>query len=409
MDRIFYSEINKKSISYRKLIDDINLIKSYKLICRYDDYCLIFRDIIISLLNNSHIIIVDSDLSEIEIKNLRLKELDFNKKISCNFNNIIDANHLVDKIRSADKWNLTLYTSGTTGVPKKVTHTLLSLTKAVKTGQNFNSDIWGFAYNPTHIAGIQVFFQAILNLNHIVRIFQLSNNEIYNSIKHFQITNISATPTFYRLLLNKNENFPSVKRLTSGGEVFDENLTTPLQKMFPNSKILNIYASTEIGTLFAAQGDVFTIKEDLINEIKIVEDELFVSTKLIGKIDDNDIIEDWYKTNDKVEIISKEPLRIKFIGRVNDSINVGGYKVFPSEVEKVINNIPGVRNCVVYGKKNSVLGKLIYCDIEKENELLKEEDIIKILKTKLQPYKIPRIINFVNDIKTTRTGKVTRI
>ncbi|HPO55888.1 MAG TPA: AMP-binding protein [Ignavibacteriaceae bacterium] len=409
MNNIFYTELNKILVTYNDLIIDINKQISYLFISRSSDYYLTFRNIIISLINNTEIIIIDSDLSDIEIKSLNIQEDDINKKINCTFNKIKDEKDLLERIKNANNWSLTIYTSGTTGVPKKVTHTFLSLTKAVKVDNNKSDDIWGFAYNPTHIAGIQVFFQALLNLNQIVRLFQISNNDIYSSINNYQITNISATPTYYRLLVNKSEIFTSVKRLTFGGEVFDENLISPLQIMFPNAKILNIYASTEIGTLFISHCDEFTVQEELKNKIKIINGELYVLRNILGKLEGNDNNDEWYKTNDKVEILSNEPLKIKFVGRINETINVGGYKVFPVEIEKIINNIPGVRNCVVYGKKNSVMGNLICCDIEKESEELNEELIFNFLKSKLQPYKIPRIIKFVSTIKTTRTGKVTRL
>ncbi len=105
---------------------------------------------------------------------------------------------LIEKLRNiSDDWKVTLYTSGTTGIPKKVTHNFNSITRFVKISERNTNSIWGFAYNPTHMAGIQVFFQALLNGNAIVRLFGLSANEIHREINENFITHISATPTFY--------------------------------------------------------------------------------------------------------------------------------------------------------------------------------------------------------------------
>ena len=92
-------------------------------------------------------------------------------------------------------------------------------------------------------------------------------------------------------------------------------------------------------------------------------------------------------------------------------INVGGYKVNPMEVEKVIKHIEGVADAKVYGRKNSVLGYVIASDIIKEAELDKKE-LKKLITNKckelLQDFKIPRIIKFVESFEMTRTGKIKR-
>ena len=66
-----------------------------------------------------------------------------------------------------------MFTSGTTGSPKKVTHNFNSLNRHVVIKNEFNKAVWGLAYSPTHIAGIQVIFQSILNKSTLVRLFGL--------------------------------------------------------------------------------------------------------------------------------------------------------------------------------------------------------------------------------------------
>jgi acyl-coenzyme A synthetase/AMP-(fatty) acid ligase len=80
-------------------------------------------------------------------------------------------------------------------------------------------------YNPTHMAGIQVFFEALLNPNTMVRLFGLAKDDVFRAITKYNITHISATPTFYRLLLLANKVFMNVNRITSGGEKFDTKTT----------------------------------------------------------------------------------------------------------------------------------------------------------------------------------------
>ena len=78
---------------------------------------------------------------------------------------------------------LIMFTSGTTGVPKSIEHSMESLTRNIKIDTKFLNNVWGFAYNPTHMAGIQVFFQAFFNKNTIVKIFEF---QTLNYIKNFK-------------------------------------------------------------------------------------------------------------------------------------------------------------------------------------------------------------------------------
>ena len=89
-------------------------------------------------------------------------------------------------------------------------------------------------------------------------------------------------------------------------------------------------------------------------------------------------------------------------------INVGGYKVNPLEVEEVMRNIPGIAAVRVYGKPNSVLGNILCCEVVKTKQELDESSIRSFLQTRLQEFKIPRMMVFVEHLLTTRSGKTKR-
>ena len=89
-------------------------------------------------------------------------------------------------------------------------------------------------------------------------------------------------------------------------------------------------------------------------------------------------------------------------------INVGGYKVNPTEVEETIREINGVADVRVFAKSNSVLGTIICCEVVRSIPSLDESNIRNQLKTKLQEFKIPRMVRFVDALSTTRTGKIKR-
>ena len=92
-------------------------------------------------------------------------------------------------------------------------------------------------------------------------------------------------------------------------------------------------------------------------------------------------------------------------------INVGGYKVNPHEVEKMIQNIEGVKDVFIHGRKNSLLGNVIVAKVVKDESFTQEDlklKIIKYLKGSIQEFKIPRVIQFIDKLELTRTGKVKK-
>lgn len=140
--------------------------------------------------------------------------------------------------------------------------------------------------------------------------------------------------------------------------------------------------------------------------MKIANNELLIHTSLMGY--SNFVDGEWYNTGDLVEIISENPIRFRFLSRKNEMINVGGYKVNPNEVEDAIRSIEGVINVRVYPKSNSVLGNIICCEVVKNKPEIDESYIRIKMQAKLQEYKIPRLVRFVDSIGLTRTGKIKR-
>ena len=404
---IFFLDFTK-SVYYQTLLADLNSAKFFPRYLKTDSIYDCFLQILVATLSEEEIVLLDSDFTDSEIASLtNLQNGEYREmKIARAYADLKSVDELIERLDNIKNAQITFFTSGTTGRPKKVSHRLQSITRFVKRESRHTSDIWGFAYNPTHIAGVQVFFQALLNKNKIVRLFELSVDEIFDTIENEKITHISATPTFYRMLISRNVSFDFVKRITSGGEKFDKKTSSLLAKIFPNAKITNVYASTEVGTLFASQDDIFVVKDEVKNLIKIVDNELLLHESLLGQTADLSLTGQWYKTGDLVEVVAENPLSIKFVSRQGEMINVGGYKVNPSEVEDAILSLESVSQVRVFGKKNSVLGNVICAEVVAKS--LDEKSIRDYLKTRLQEFKIPRIIKFVEDIKLTRTLKTSR-
>ena len=397
---------NDKSYSYDDLLQSLNMSSEYCPLYKTSDIYSYFVNLIKALAANKPLVLLDSDLNPAEIDGI--DENLVNVKEEIDKKSYKSMGEIVEDIQNSTS-EITIFTSGTTGQPKKVLHTVATLTRSVRTGERYVGQIWAYAYNPTHMAGLQVFFQAFENLNTLVNVFNKQRSEVYELINKHNITHISATPTFYRLLLPFEQEYKTVVRVTLGGEKSDSHLYENIKKIFPEAKINNVYASTEAGSLFAAKGDCFQIPEKIRDKFEVVDDELLIHKSLLGKSDSFKFEGDYYHSGDLIEWVDKKSGLFRFKSRKNELINVGGYKVNPGEVENILLSIEGVKQVLVYGKANSILGNVLCADIQLEDGVaLTDVEIKKALRSQLQDFKIPRRIKFVEQMSLTRTGKLKR-
>lgn len=409
----FYIDYEKKHFyTYQDLLKSINEQQTIKKYIFNNNPYEIFVQFISGIIHNIEIVLLDYDMSKKELENIGLNINQINHSFEVEPIHFDSINQLLMKLKQKEEdANIVLYTSGTTGRPKKVEHTLKSLTRTIKTAVKYEKNIWGFAYNPTHFAGVQVFLQALFNKNTLVNLFTADTKNIAAILLQNQVTNISGTATFYRKIIPYiKKPILTLKCLTFGGEKYDSEVIKPLQKIFPNAKFVNIYASTEAGALFTAKGDCFTMDESIKYFIKIDESgELLIHKTILGKSEGIGFDGDWFHSGDIVQSVDDNSFR--FVSRKSEMINVGGYKVNPHEVENCILEIEAVKDVVVYGRKNRITGNIIAADIiinNIDNKDLMEKLIIDHLKKVLQSWKIPRIVKFVDNIETTRSGKKVR-
>ena len=116
----------------------------------------------------------------------------------------------------------------------------------------------------------------------------------------------------------------------------------------------------------------------------------------------------WFNTQDQVEVDGEW---IKILGRVSDIINVGGQKVYPAEVETVLQSMDNVINVAVYGKCNLIMGSVVaakVCLDSNETALEFKKRMREFCKDKLETYKIPSIVEIVDEIKISDRYKKVR-
>ena len=105
---------------------------------------------------------------------------------------------------------------------------------------------------------------------------------------------------------------------------------------------------------------------------------------------------------------------VRILGRQSDIINVGGEKVYPAEVENVIQELDEIAEATVYGEKNAINGNIVCADFTAVSHLdnSQEKDLIALVKQhcreKLQKYKVPVRVNVVSEQQHTERFKKSR-
>jgi acyl-CoA synthetase (AMP-forming)/AMP-acid ligase II len=148
-----------------------------------------------------------------------------------------------------------------------------------------------------------------------------------------------------------------------------ESLLLRLKAAFPQVRFIQTFGTSETGithTVSPEPGSTFLRFEDPHLEWKVVDDELWLRsrTQVAGYLNASNerfTADGWFRTGDKVEQGPNGSLRI--LGRMGETINVGGEKLMPSEVESVVLTVPGVADCRVRGEAHPLTGQTVAVDV----------------------------------------------
>jgi acyl-coenzyme A synthetase/AMP-(fatty) acid ligase len=321
-----------------------------------------------------------------------------------------------------------LLTSGTTGRPKMVAHTLAGLTGAIDAGNTPASRVvWSTFYDIRRYGGLQIFLRAVFTRASLVLTSTTEPTaQFLTRAGAYGVTHISGTPSHWRRALmspyaRKIE--PQYVRLS--GEIADQGILDNLRAFYPQAKIAHAFASTEAGVAFDVGDGQAGFPASLIDErsgdveMKVEGGSLCIrsprtAARYIGPnaptLADADGFVD---TGDMVELRGD---RYYFVGRRDGVINVGGQKVHPEEVEGVINRHPNVRMSLVRPRKNPLTGALVVADVVLEDgadaangrAAKLADEILQLCRCVLARYKVPASIHFVNELAVAATGKIVR-
>jgi acyl-coenzyme A synthetase/AMP-(fatty) acid ligase len=320
-----------------------------------------------------------------------------------------------------------MLTSGTSGVPKIVGHTLEGLSGAIVADGPARgaSPIWATFYDIRRYGGLQIFLRAIIGGGSMV--LSEPGEPIADHVARLQkkaVTHISGTPSHWRkLLMSGSASGFSPRYVRLSGEIADQAVLDGLSRAFPAASIGHAYASTEAGVGFAVNDGLEGFPADMIGEsrdgveMKVEDGSLRIRSPraahaYVGRqataLTDGDGFVD---TGDMVE---RRGERYHFVGRRGGIINIGGLKVHPEEIEAVINRHAEVRMSRARSRRSPITGAIVVADVvlADSNDATRSDEIrdriLADCRAQLAPHKVPAMIKFVSALDITTAGKLAR-
>ncbi|HOL90327.1 MAG TPA: AMP-binding protein [Candidatus Pacearchaeota archaeon] len=345
------------------------------------------------------------------------------------------------KINPKEDIAVILYTGGTTGEPKGVMLTHFNIVSNVTAIDNWFKDtkiesslivvplFHSFGITPT-------LSWSVLKSRKIFLLPKFHPKECAKLIKENKIQFFAGVPAMFAALW---ENFKkeeivldSLILCGSAGASLSSYLWQSIQKMAPNTIVVDPWGLSEASPM-ATMTPLSPIFKREINsigvpvfdtDVKVVDsetkEELPVNESGELIIKGPQVFKGYWKKEEKTKqtlkdgwIYTKDIGRMNkdglfyYEGRLDDMINVRGEKVWPREIEEILESNPKIQEVAVVGVKDDYYGQAIKaCVVLKEGMEASEKEIIDFCKDKLAPHKIPHMVEFFNELPKSIVGKI---
>jgi long-chain acyl-CoA synthetase len=341
--------------------------------------------------------------------------------------------HRLPVVTPADNHGLNLafirFTSGTTSARKGVALShetirdrVLSANRCFKIGPD-DVVMWNLSMAHHFLITIVLYLSRGTT---IVLVQHATPRSFLSELNHWQATVLYSSPRFFGLLARDASGIqvPSVRLAISTTSSLNESVAADFHQRF-NLPLIQALGVIELGlvainleapleqwnSVGKAAGNfrvrVASPDSNGVGELAVSGPGI-LDAYVAPWIARNQILRDgWFHTGDVAKM--SENGFIYLLSRTTNVINRAGQKVFPEEVESIINRHPDVRESRVFGRRDSRLGEVVEADLVLENQESNLAAIREYCRAQLAAHKVPVQMRVVNELpRTAVTGKIQR-
>lgn len=323
---------------------------------------------------------------------------------------------LYTELRKKASPGLVLFSSGSTGKSKGIVQNLDKLMDKFRVPRKAMRMLIFLQLD--HIGGVNSLLYSIANNGTVIVSGGRSPVSVCKAIQNLKAELLPTSPTFLNLLMlsraYEEYDLSSLKLITYGTEPMQQSTLKRLTSVLPGAVLQQTYGLSEVGILRSKSrssdslwvkigGDEFTTK--------IVNGTLWIKSDsaMLGYLNAPDPFDEegFLDTGDLVE---QDGEWVRILGRQSEIINVGGYKVFPTEVESLLLEMDNVEDVVVFPQDHPITGKIVAAKFKLRTPEKLSDFKMRMrdfCKDKMQSYKVPGKI-FLTD-ETTYNERFKRM
>ena len=353
-------------------------------------------------------------------------------------------------VNTNDDISLLYFTSGTTGNPKMVAHTFTYPLGHIVTGSfwhnldetslhltladtGWGKAVWGKLYGQW-IAGANVF---------VYDYDKFTPADVLEMIEKYRITSFCAPPTVFRFLIREDisrYDISSLRYCTIAGEALNPKVYEEFFRI-TGIKLMEGFGQTETTLTIATypwiepkpgsmgipnpQYDVDLLTPDGRRAEEGEQGQIVVRTDKGYPIG---LFKEYYRDEERTREVFHDNMYYTgdvawrdedgyfwFVGRADDVIKSSGYRIGPFEVESALMTHPAVVECAITGVPDEIRGQVVKATIvlSKEYKSRAGDELVKEIQDHVKrvtaPYKYPRIVEFVDELPKTISGKIRRV
>ncbi len=313
---------------------------------------------------------------------------------------------------------LVMFSSGTSGEPKAAVHDLTFLLEKFQRRRPAMSALTFLLFD--HLGGINTMLHALSNGATVVSTLDRSPDPVCELIEGHRVELLPATPTFFNLLLlsgaHRNHDLNSLRVISYGAEPMPQATLDRLRAAFPGVRLQQTYGMIEVGALRSKSredGSLWVKVGGEGYETRVVDGILQIRTRsmVIGYLNASLPVtpDGWLITGDAV---LQDGEYVRFLGRRSELINVGGEKLYPAEVEDVIESMPEIEAATVHGEPNPLVGEIVSARVVPAAGTASGDELVAAVKRhcreRLERYKVPVKVEVVAELGYTDRFKKER-